>query len=143
VSCEIRQRAPIPGVRVLGGRPRIGNDRSCTLIWAAMCPDRRFLNITAWVILESTEISVCTITLRHLFVSPSHAPSMTGPVQRCLTVRAEFGCADDARYLRSQFGGFTLGGSAQLKLSPTRRIELGSTVFGFTSLLKSGKCSRI
>ena len=45
--------------------------------------------------------------------------------------------------LRSQFGGFALGDSAQLKLSPTRRIELGSTVFGFTSLLKSGKCSRI
>src|SRR4029077_900006 len=42
-----------------------------------------------------------------------------------------------------QFGGFALGGSAQLKLSSTRRIEPGSTVFGFTSLVKSGKCSRI
>src|SRR5262245_49604418 len=46
-------------------------------------------------------------------------------------------------YLPLQFGGFALGGKAQLKLSPTRRIETGATVFGFTLLVKSGKCSRI
>jgi len=37
------------------------------------------------------------------------------------------------RYLPSQFGAFGLGDGAQLKLSPTRRIEIGSIVFGFTS----------
>jgi hypothetical protein len=46
-------------------------------------------------------------------------------------------------YLRPQSGGLARGASAQLKLSPTRRIELGSTVFGFTSPVKSGERSRI
>jgi hypothetical protein len=36
------------------------------------------------------------------------------------------------RYLPSQLQGFGLWSNAQLKLSPTRRIDLGSTVFGFT-----------
>src|SRR4030095_12483978 len=46
-------------------------------------------------------------------------------------------------YLRSQFGGFEFEGSAQLKPSPTPRIDMGSIVFGFTTPVKSGKCSRI
>ena len=46
-------------------------------------------------------------------------------------------------YLRPQSGGLATGRCAQLKLSSTRRIDLGSRVRGFTSLVNSGKCSRI
>jgi hypothetical protein len=35
------------------------------------------------------------------------------------------------------------GTAPTLKRSPTRRIDVGSTMFGLTSLVKSGKCSRI
>src|SRR5262245_51289667 len=52
--------------------------------------------------------------------------------------REQRGCFH-AHYLPLQSGGFLLGGSAQLKLLPTR-IEAGSTVFGFTGPVKSGKC---
>ena len=80
---------------------------------------------------------------------PRLVPSLargSRPGRSASPVRTERAChcfVRSAHDGETEVGILSPGVRAQLQLSSVRRISVGSTVFGFTSCLRSGKYSRI